>query len=84
MAEILKIGVIEKTINVEVVDPAFCSSCPLYSEEMIGKTTIYCDDVKYGVSEHYRCEHVANCRVLLGHLKDNPKAMAMLVTEVNS
>ena len=72
MEKISKIGMIEKTINVEVVDSAFCAGCPLYSEEMIGKTTVYYDNQKYCVSEHYRCEHVDNCRVLLGHLKDNP------------
>ena len=84
MMQKLKIGVIEKTIDVEVVDPAFCAKCPLYSEELCGKTSVYCDDTKYHVNDFYRCEHVANCRVLLGHLKDDPDAMAMLVREVHS
>ena len=80
----MKIGMIEKKINVEVVDSEFCAGCPLYSEEMIGNTTVYCDNKKYAVIEHYRCEHVDRCRVLLNYLKDDVRAMSLLVREVNS
>ena len=75
---------IEKTINVEVINSEFCASCPLYSEEMIGKSTLYCDNKKYSVMEHYRCEHLDNCRVLLNYLTDDAHAMGILVREVKS
>ena len=84
MEKISKIGMIEKTIKVEVVNSEFCAGCPLYSEEMMGNSTVYCDNKKYAVMENYRCEYVDNCRVLLGYLTDDAKAMALLVKEVNS